>query len=234
MIRVQRTNKRDLAYWIDVLQLTAIGALAQALDCLILLPRPRLAWAYLRTLYAHLWSSPYRWPRGFEAVRARTAAGVEERELVYGETPVFSAWWVFRRAGLVRGERFVDLSAGRGRPLLAARTRGARVTGYELVRERAQPVRKALERVGIELLVGDGAESDLSEVDVAMVTWTGFSDALKARFERSARSLRPGGRFIAVDRPYEGAGFETMHELEILCTWGVVPVWIYRRLDIPD
>lgn len=231
---MQRAARRDLSYWLEVVELTAIGALTRALDCLLLLARPRLVWAYLRILVAHLWASPYRWPRGFESVRARTASGVEERELVYGETPVFSAWWLLRRAGLMRGETFCDLSAGRGRPLLSARLLGAKAIGFELIAERAEPVLRPLAAVGIELRVQDGAGQTLDGIDVAMVTWTGFSEPLKARFEAAARTLPIGARFIAVDRPLEGPGFEPVDRLDVLCTWGVVPVWIYRRVDTTE
>ncbi|MEL6546723.1 MAG: hypothetical protein AAFQ82_19005, partial [Myxococcota bacterium] len=126
-------RKRGLGYWLEVLELTAIGALARGVDLLVLLRRPGLLWTYGRLLFAHLWNSPYRWPRGFEAVRARSAAGIEEHELVYGETPVFSAWWILRRAGLKRGQTFVDLSAGRGRPLLGAKLLTDAVFGFELI-----------------------------------------------------------------------------------------------------
>ncbi|MEM6732557.1 MAG: class I SAM-dependent methyltransferase [Myxococcota bacterium] len=189
--------------------------------------------AYLRGLAVHVWRSPYRWPRSFEAVRARRAAGVDERELVYGETPVFTAWWILRRAKLGSDDAMVDLSAGRGRPLFGARLRTPHVKGYELIEERVAPVRRSLTSAGITLLVADGTEADLSHTDVALITWTGFSDELVRRFERAARTLPDGARFVAIDRPMSDSnGFEELGQFSVLCTWGIVPVWIYvRRLD---
>ncbi|MEO1173503.1 MAG: class I SAM-dependent methyltransferase [Myxococcota bacterium] len=216
-------------YWVELVELTALGTIARIADIVVLLPRPRLLIAYVGTIVIGIFRSPYRWPRSFEAIRERTAAGVGERELVYGETPVFTAWWIARAAGLRRGQRFVDLTAGRGRPLFGARIRTASVYGYEITSERGAPVQSLLAGVGIEMRIGDGAAADLSDVDLAMVTWTGFTDELRARFRAVALSLDDGAHFVAVDAPLEGNGFALRRQLSVLCTWGIVPVWIYER-----
>ncbi len=230
-----RSEPKSLRYWWEVAELTALGLVTRCLDALCLLPRPRLLLAYARLLIAHLRWSPYRWPRSFEAVRERSAAGQSEAELVYGETPVFSAWLLWRRAKLGASSRFVDLSAGRGRPLIGARAITAHVVGYELIEERASRSRAALARVGIELRTGDATAADLSGFDMAYVTWTGFSPALRERFEFAARTLPDGACLVTADAPVLGAGFREIRCVEAWCTWGSVPVWIYERdrsLDI--
>ncbi|MEM6532240.1 MAG: class I SAM-dependent methyltransferase [Myxococcota bacterium] len=216
-------------YWVELIELTALGTIARLADFALLVLRPRLLVAYLGMIVAGIARSPYRWPRSFEAIRERSAAGVRERELVYGETPVFTAWWIARAAGLRRGQSFVDLTAGRGRPLIGARIWTPNVTGYELTSERALPVQPLLAGVGIELKIADGTGADLSGVDVAMVTWTGFTPELRSRFERTALGLDDGSRFATIDAPVRCPGFVEIRTLEVLCTWGIVPVWIYER-----
>ena len=59
--------------------------------------------------------------------------GLWLREAMYGETPVHTALWLFWKAGLGKGGQLVDLGAGRGRTLLAARWLGAGARGVELL-----------------------------------------------------------------------------------------------------
>lgn len=221
--------RRDARYWIEVGQLTVVGAIARILDMTVLCLTPRLFVANLRLLLLHLRNSPYRWPSSFETVRALSQAKQGRRELVYGETPVFTAKRLFKTAGLGKGMRFADLCAGRGRALLGAAALGGEAIGFELSAERAAGAPAILSRVGISLRIADGTVADLSEVDVAYVTWTGFSDEAKRRFEHVASSLRHGAHLLCADRPYEGEGFVEVGRTDALCTWGVVPVWIYRR-----
>ena len=116
----------------------------RVLDVVVLLPWPRLLWAYLRIWGAELWRSPYKWPRSFEARRVVQASGQTLRELMYGEVLVSTCAWVLARAGVGKGSSLVDVGAGRGRALLAARLRGAGARGVELwephVRARARKI----------------------------------------------------------------------------------------------
>ena len=96
-----------------------VGLLTRVTDALLLLARPRLLKPYGGLWLAERLRSPYRARRSFEVVRALQTTGQRFRELIYGETPLMTALWMFRAAGLGRGSRLVDLGAGRGRVLIA-------------------------------------------------------------------------------------------------------------------
>src|SRR5262249_52646911 len=146
-----------------------------------LLPRPRLLWAYLRLWGAELWKSPYRWPRSFEARRVVAASGQTLRELMYGEVLVSTCVYLLKRAGVGRGSLLMDVGAGRGRALLAARYRGAQALGIELWEPHVQAMAPALQRAGATLECGDAVKADYAQATHVLLNWCAFSDETKSR-----------------------------------------------------
>jgi hypothetical protein len=213
---------------LGLLQMVAIRAMTliielvgRALDLLILLARPRLLWPYLRVWGAELWASPYKWPRSFEAHRVVKTAGQTLRELMYGEVLLGTAVYLMWRAGVGRESVLVDIGAGRGRALLAARWLGAQARGIELWEPHVKAVGAAVRAAGASLEVGDAAQADLSGATHVLLNWCAFSPETQARLtERFQATCRPGTRFIAVTRPVEGAAFEPVSRHVTLFTWG--------------
>jgi hypothetical protein len=221
---------RQVHFWTDRARLFAYLFLLRVADLLLLLPRPRLLYAYLVIWFLELRHSPYRWPRSFEAIRLSRQAGQSPRELVYGETPLVTGVWLFWRAGLRRGHHLVDPCAGRGRALLAARWLGARATGYELLREHVELVTRPLRWAGVSLVHGDGATADLRGASHVYLTWTGHSQHSRARFETGLQAIPAGSRVIAIDAPVgDTERFRVVSRHEPLFTWGHVPVWVLER-----
>lgn len=209
------------------LNVLLLGALTRLGDLVVLLMRPRLLKPYLGVWWKEWVRSPYYFRRSFETVRVLRASGQMMRELVYGETPVFTAVYLFRRAGLGPGGRLVDVGAGRGRPLLAARWLGAQVRGVELLREHVEAVEHWLRPAGIELVVGDAARQDYGDATHVYLPWTCLGPQLRQRLvERFRASCRPGTRFLAISQPVEGEDFITLARYQVLFTWGLVPVWL--------
>jgi hypothetical protein len=198
----------------------------RAADVLVLLARPRLLRPYLGVWLAELLHSPYRFRRSFEVVRVLRSSGQVMRELIYGETPLFTAVGLFRRAGVGRGSRVVDLGAGRGRVLLAARWLGAEARGVELLADHVASVAGQLKPAGITLTVGDATREDLGDATHVFANWTALSPETKARLTERFRSCRPGTRFVVVTRPIEGPDFVTLGQYRRLFTWGFEAVWI--------
>ncbi|RKH66560.1 class I SAM-dependent methyltransferase, partial [Corallococcus aberystwythensis] len=85
-----------------------IAVVLRATDLLLLLPRPRLLKPYLGLWWQRILWTPYRARRTFEIARALQASGQQFRELMYGETPLVTALWFLRKAGVGRGSRVVD------------------------------------------------------------------------------------------------------------------------------
>jgi hypothetical protein len=216
-----------------VLQTLVFAFLQRATDLLLLVVRPSLLRPYLAIWWAERRRSPYRARRSFEVVRALRQTDQRFRELIYGEIPLLTAVLAFRRAGVRRGSRLVDLGAGRGRALIAARWLGAEVRGIELLEAHVTPVAPALARAGIALELGNMLEADLSSATHVFSDWVAFSSETKARLVTRLRTCASGTRVIVVRQPLEDPAFAPRSRRWMLFTWGVEPVWIYERTDGP-
>lgn len=203
-------------------------------DFLFLVSAPRLLWAFMRIYALELRRSPYRWPRSFASTLARTKSEQSVRELVYGETPVVSGAWLFWRAGVTRDSRFVDLGAGRGRALLAARWLGADVRGVELLAEHVRLVAGILENVNVRIVVGDAGRVELCDATHLYIAWTGYSQETRDRIVQQMRGARPGTRIITVDSPVVDPDFAILSRHHLLYTWGPVPAWVQEYRPTPS
>ncbi len=213
-----------------VVQLWALvlGLVTRLTDALLLVGRPALARPYVGLWLAERLRSPYRARRSFEVVRALQATGQRMRELIYGETPLMSALWVFRRAGVGRGSVVVDLGAGRGRVLLAARWLGARARGVELLAEHVTRMAPWLAPVGISLVEGDAAQADVTDATHVFLNWLALTPQTKARVVARLRTCAPGTRVLTVLHPIEDGDFVRLSGHTVLFTWGLERVWIHE------
>jgi SAM-dependent methyltransferase len=211
-----------------VLWALVLGFIARLTDVLLLLWRPRLLRPYLGIWLAERLHSPYRARRTFEVVRALKATGQRFRELIYGETPLLTALLAFRRAGVGPGSRVVDLGAGRGRVLIAARWLGAEARGVELMAHHVASVAERLRPAGITLVEGDAARTDLREATHVFTNWLALTPETKARLVERFRECLPGTRFITVTHPIEAEGFLRLSRHWLLFTWGFEPVWLHE------
>lgn len=207
-----------------------IALVSRIADLLLLLWRPLLLLAYLRIWLAEWTRSPYRYPVSFESRRAIQGTGQSVNELCYGETPMFSALWLFRKAGLKRGDCLVDIGAGRGRALLAARWLGARARGVELLRDHVIPVAPSLRRAGAELSLGDAGTAPLEDATHVYLNWCAFSPETKRRIVEQLLRTRPGTRVIATTRPIDDPRFVQRSRHRALYTWGTEAVWIQEHV----
>ncbi len=217
------------------LQVLVFGIVIRLTDLLLLLWRPRLLRPYLGIWWEELRHTPYRARRTFEVVRALKATGQRFRELIYGETPLMTALYVFKRAGVGRGSRLVDLGAGRGRVLIAARWLGAEARGVELIADHVSRVAPRLQAAGITLTVGDMMGEELGDATHLFTNWLALIPETKARLIERFRTCRPGTRIITVTRPIEAEGFVRLSRHWMLFTWGIEAVWIqeYRPAAPP-
>lgn len=211
---------------------TGLGLLTRSLDVTTLLiqhPRqPRLLMPYLRVWRAAIVSSPFP-PRTFEKVHAARQRGLALRELIYGETPLFTARRVLRAAGVNERSVVVDPLAGRGRALLAARSLGAAAIGYELLHSHVDAVKEPLADAGVMLSQADGAEVDLAGATHVYLAWTCMSERTQRRFLERLRALPAGVVVITLSSPISDASFRPLQRLTGLYTWGVEAVYVQVR-----
>lgn len=210
-----------------------IGVLTRALDLVTLVRSPRLLLPYLQVWRAALVSSPFP-PRTFEKVNEARRRGLALRELVYGETPLFTARRVLLAAGANERSVVVDLMAGRGRALLGARTLGASARGAELLESHVNAVKAPLKGAGIDLVRADGAELSLDDATHVYLTWTCMSERTRERFAERLRGLPDGAVVVTLSAPLEEEGFALTKKLTALYTWGVEPVYVQVRRSRPS
>ncbi|WP_224370086.1 class I SAM-dependent methyltransferase [Hyalangium versicolor] len=210
------------------LQVRVFALIIRFTDLLLLLWRPRLLRPYLAIWWQELIHTPYRARRTFEVVRALKATGQRFRELIYGETPLMTALYVFNRAGVGRTSRLIDLGAGRGRVLIAARWLGAEARGVELIADHVTRVAPRLQAAGITLTVGDMTREELGDATHLFTNWLALTPETKARLIERFRTCRPGTRIITVTRPIEAEDFVRLSRHWMLFTWGVEVVWIHE------
>ncbi len=211
---------RIYALLLDVL--TRLGDLA------VLMWKPRLLAPYLGLWLRELLVSPYRLRRSFEVTRLLQSSGQVFNELMYGETPVHTALWLFHKAGLGPGSKLVDLGAGRGRTLIAARWLGAEARGVELLQAHVALAQGPLKRAGAELVNGDATRADLQDATHVFTNWTALTLETRARLVERFRTCRPGTRILTVTRPVEAEGFVVLSRHRLLFTWGLERVWVHE------
>ncbi|WP_244237253.1 class I SAM-dependent methyltransferase [Corallococcus llansteffanensis] len=216
------------------LQGTVIAFFVRFTDVLLLLWRPRLLRPYLGLWWQRLVRTPYSARRTFEMARALKATGQVFRELVYGETPMLTALLFLMRAGVGPGSRVVDLGAGRGRVLIAARWLKAEAHGVELIPDHVARVAPWLEPAGITLTVGDMTREPLTDVTHVFTNWVAFTPETKERLITNLRTCRPGTRIVTVTRPIEAEGFVGHTYRWMLFTWGVEKVWLQEYRPTPE
>ncbi len=199
------------------------------IDVVVLATRPDLLRAYVALTRARFAKSPYVWPRAYRDVASVKASGQSLDELVYGEVPLFVGVLLLWLARVRRGSRVVDVGAGRGRLLLAARRLDAEATGYELVEEHVVVAAPPLAEAGATLEARDALQANYADVDCAFVNWTGFSRSTMDRLVERFEALSPNARIVAVSHAIEHDAFDLERTLFAPFTWGPARVRIYRR-----
>lgn len=166
----------------------------------------------------------------------RRTAALDPDDLTYGETPLASAIWILWKLGLRRGRTLIDLGAGRGRVLIAARWLGAQGVGVEVAVEHVSMVKKAMEGAGARIVVGDATSFawESKEPVSIYVNWTAFASATRRRMEERLLALPKGSTVACPTWPIESDRFELMFTTRAPLTWGVELVRGYElKGDFP-
>ena len=198
-------------------------------DTLFLLFRPRLLICSLRLLVRGLIRSPYA-ESGFHRVHLARRANLSKRELVYGETPVFTAVDLFRRSGLNASGSLLDLGAGRGRVLIAARVLGAEARGIELLPEHIHEATAPLSHIGASIEQGRAQDFRQKNATHIYIAWTCMGEQNRHELLSRLLSLRGGTIVMVVTWPIEHAEFSLMFKRKSLFSWGICDLYVYERV----
>jgi SAM-dependent methyltransferase len=207
---------------------TGVGALLRIADVAVLVLSPRLLRACLRMWRARVEVSPYKM-HTFEKVRDARRRGVSIRELVYGETPVWTARRVFRAAGVARDSKVLDLGAGRGRALLGARSLGATARGVDVLDSHVDAANAALVGTGVRVDCEDAARADLEGVTHVYLTWTCLSATTRRQVVEHLRACPTGTTVITLSEPIDDVDFVVERSVAGLFTWGSERAFIHSR-----
>jgi hypothetical protein len=203
-------------------------SLCRVADWLYLITKPRIFRCGFRLWARGLLSSPYS-ESGFTRVYSARQAKVPTEELVYGETPVFTGVQILREAGACQKSKVLDLGAGRGRFLLAARCLNAEAKGIELLNEHVVEATEPLSAIGAQLEQGIATQFEQAGATHVFVAWTCMGPVTRLRLTQSLQRLTPGTIVMVVTWPIEGDGFETLFSCKKLFTWGPSEVYAYVR-----
>ena len=198
------------------------------IDGLVLSLRPRLLRAYLGLQRAQWQKTPYA-SRTFADRHDARAHHKSQTEITYGETPIVTAMYLLWRAGCNRTSSVLDLGAGRGRVLLAARYLRASCKGVELLASHVSQVQSTLASIQAALEHGDAANTDMRGATHIFLAWTCFSERTRRDLSQRLLSLPDGTRVIALNWSVEQPGFRIVARGQVLCSWGVTPYFIVER-----
>lgn len=183
------------------------------------------AWRMLRQRAAGL-----RW-NDYESVHAARGAGLDPSAVTWGETPLVVARRLLGAAGVDASSRVLDLGAGIGTFLVAARLLGAQARGLELVRSRAVCGAEACAVAGASLEAGDARHAPLDAPWApthVVLTWTCWPAGLRDDVATRLRGLAAGTRVLAFTHGI-GDGFQPLSTVRAWTLSGALDATIAAR-----
>ena len=188
--------------------------------------------SWYRRLRRELRHDAWRWDLP-AARRAPALAGLPPDDLLYGETPIVTAWEIFRDVELKAGERVVDLGCGTGVALLvAALAYQAQGIGVEVVPHRLQravDLQRALGVRGVEFLQDDFRTMEWPQADVYLLSPTALSEATWKLLQQRMAQTPPGTRAVSLTVALPEPQWRTRHHLKRAFSWGETEVFVQVR-----
>ncbi len=188
-------------------------------------------WWRLRLALGRAWLG--RGPLGVIAREGR-AAGLEEADLVYGETLPGTAFDLLRTLRVGPRDTVVDLGCGRGVvPLVAGLAFGARGVGLDALAgyvERATLTARALRLSQVRFLQADCRTAYLPRGTVYFLAGTTLEpDSWAAVTRNLARTAPPGARAASLSQALPEADWEALGCRRMAFSWGWSTVYLHRR-----
>lgn len=173
---------------------------------------------YWRLGYA-LWLESWRGPAHRLGQQADLPPGFGREDLIYGETPLWTAWQLLLWADLKPQERFCEIGCGRGVTSLVARlVYGARVRSYEAIELLADKARWLGRALDAEMEVFTQSAGPYAEADLYYLTPTTWSDANWKGVQKGLLSARVGSRALVLTQPLPG--WQVLNQRKMPYSWG--------------
>jgi hypothetical protein len=176
----------------------------------------------------------YRWSNPFTlSKRAKRKLTLPREDLVYGETPILTAWHILTQLGVDSADHVVELGGGRGIfSLVAVSAFGSEATMLEVVPSFVKKTRQVAARLGLERLhvkQADILSQPLLEGTVYFITATTFCDASWRRLDQLLAEAPPGARAVSLSMPLNLAYWKVDEQTRMPFSWGDNTVFFQTR-----
>ncbi len=191
------------------------------------------SYSWYRALDASL-ASAYRWRNPFLiARRARRKMKRPDCDLIYGETPILTAWRLLQKTGAHQADQVVELGGGRGvLSLVAGSAFGCSATVLELVPEfvsRGKRICASLGLSRVRFLEADMLDRRLPEGSIYYLTATTLSDESWRDLQRRLAEAPAGARALTLSRPLSDLVWSTSEVWTEEFSWGPNTVYLQVR-----
>lgn len=190
-----------------------------------------------------------RWYRRLVLARSATYLGVnpfkmvrregrrlemDPEDLIYGETPIATAFRLLEKVGCGPQDRICDLGCGRASynfvGALAFDCRGYGSDVIEGFIRRNQALAKSLSLEDkLEFEVRDAREGELPEGTIYCLAPTTYSEESWQVLSRKMAQARPGARAICLSRELPSLAWKMLEQLELPFSWGENRVFLMER-----
>lgn len=177
----------------------------------------------------------YRWRNPFVLSRAaRKKIALPTSDLVYGETPVMTAFDLLNRVGLDHADHVVECGGGTSVfSLVAVSAFGCRATVLEIVPSFVKKTREVCSFLGLERIKVkqvDILEEPLPEGTLYYLTGTTFSDESWLKLQRQLAQAPVGAKAISLSTELDTKAWKNVETIKMPFSWGENTVYIQTRI----
>ncbi len=176
----------------------------------------------------------YRWSNPFTlSKRAKRKLSLPREDLIYGETPLLTAWSILSDLGVDQADHIVECGGGRALfSLVAVSAFGCSATTLEIIPAFVKKTQKVVDRLGLErlqVIQSDILAQPIPQGSVYFITATTFSTVSWRKLEQNLTSAPAETRAISLSAPLSKAYWRLEKETKLPFSWGENTVYIQRR-----
>ena len=177
----------------------------------------------------------YRWKNPYMLSRAaRRKIKLPESDLVFGETPILTAFDLLTEIGVDQVDHVIELGGGTSLfSLVAVSAFGSRATVLEIIPAFVKKTREIASMLGLERLKirqGDILTETLPEGSLYYLTGTTFSEDSWKALQRRMAEAPVGAKAISLSMPLDSKAWKKEQMLTLPFSWGENTVYIQTRI----